>query len=222
MERNVFITDIDTSLGADLSRLYLKEGFGVFGTGTTEEGLSRITSETGPDAETSLVTGIWRRASPISARNMVLKAQNSFDDLNNFIVIGNPIPSSSGFDDFKVDALDRDIDNWVKGNLFLLRDILAFCLNRKEARISLICLHHGGESPISDVIRRGFSGLARSLLRIYDEGAFSIQVFESVANLSNEFALYIFRTLTERGERAAGKWLRYQKGLFSTLKKAGD
>ena len=223
MEHTVFITDIDTPLGASLARLYLTEGFSVFGTGTTEKGLARISEEMTADREGAFVAELWRRASPISARNMMLKAQNTLGEMNDFIVLGNPVSLPSGFHDLKVDVLDRDIDEWVKGNLFLLRDILVHCMDREQSNVSLVCLiHEISDSPLSDTIRRSFLGLAHALLGVYGGGAFNIQAFESAADLTEEFALYIFRTLTERSGRAAGKWMRYQKGLFSTLKKTVD
>ena len=63
MSRVALITDIDTSLGNELVRLYLEAGHRVIATSGTEEALTSL----GDVAQDSLTVLRWNRPSPVSA-----------------------------------------------------------------------------------------------------------------------------------------------------------
>ena len=219
MNSAAFVTDVDTPLGLEITRLFLKDHRAVFGTVSTEDEKTSVPKALSLNDEDLFHVECWNRGSPISARNMLISALNIFTVLDDFLFLGNPIPVTTGFHTLKVDTFQREVDSWIKGDLFLLRDILSYCTDKKRGNLSLICLNHAHpESPLEEMIRRGFAGLANSLLHVYGGKDLKIFAFDASSDVSEEFAAFIFRHLSERKEKASGRWLRFQKGIFSTLK----
>ena len=219
MSSAVFISDINTPLGLEITRLFLRHDRAVFGTVSTDDEKTSVPEALSLKDGDLLHVECWNRSSPISARNMLISAMNNFTDFDDFLLLGNPIPVTTGFHTVKVDAFQKEVDTWIKGDLFLLRDILSFCTDRQKGNLSLICLNHAHpEAPLEEMIRRGFTGLANSLLHAYGGKDLNIFAFDASSDVSEEFAAFIFRHLSERKDKASGRWLRFQKGIFSTRK----
>ena len=222
MSRRAFITDIDTALGAELARLYIDSSCHVFGTinsrDSSEPDLSPALKSLKESAGELLHIETWHRHSPISAKNMILKALACFDVIDEFLLIGNPFHSAPALHSIEFRLLDKEVDSWIKGNLFLLREILVYTLEKNSGILTLICLNHNHpESSLEETIRQGFLALADSLFKTYSNKGITINAFESQPGLIDEFAAYIFRHMSERGTKISGKLFKYRKGLLSNL-----
>ena len=254
MNRVAFISDIDTPLGYELVRLYLRdehrvfatrsdfitsgmegrnsgegsgEGNGAGGEGTErsapperpeepglEEELEALREQSGED----LMVERWNRSSPISAKSMFLKALNRFERLDELLLLGDPPLSIPPLEQVSYEMIERSVDCWIKGNLFLLKNVIGRYLEAGSGTLALVNTRfHQAPTPLEEAIQRSFAGLTRSLLSSYGERGIQVVAFESTENHSKEFAGYIYKTLTDRGTRAAGRWLRYKRGLFGGL-----
>ena len=222
MSRRAFITDIETTLGAALARLYIDSACHVFGTINSrspgEAVLSPSLKSLKESAGELLHIETWRRHSPVSAKNMILKALTRFDVIDEFLLIGNPFHSAPALHSMEFRLLDKEVDSWIKGNLFLLREIMVYTLERNSGILTLICLNHNHpESCLEETIRQGFLALAESLFKTYSDKDITINAFESQPGLIDEFAAYIFRHISERGNKSSGRLFKYRKGLLSNL-----
>ena len=218
MSRVAFISDIDTPLGNSLVRHYLKGQNHVFATYSSEldqEGEQAIEAlkETGGEA---LLVDKWNRGSPVSAKNMFLQSLNQFGSLDEVVLLGNPPLSAPPLHEIPFEIIDRSVDEWIKGNLFLLKSVLTRYLERQGGVLALVNLRHSKPaSPLEEALRRSFLGLANSLITAYGDSGINVIAFESTSEKAEEYAGYIYRNLSESGSRSAGRWLRHRKGLFA-------
>ena len=221
MSRVVFISDIDTPLGEELARLYLQDDNRVFATASPVEKKKQPGSYTSlmDRAGESLRVETWNRNSPISAKNMILRTLSRYNGLDEVLLLGNADLSTPALHDSSYETIERTVDCWVKGNLFLLKPVLTRYLEKKEGTLALICMKYDDHAgPMPELIRRSFLGLTHSLLDTYGNKGFSINAFESTSTDIEEFAAYIFRNLTDKGAKTSGKWRRYRGNILSGLK----
>jgi hypothetical protein len=110
------------------------------------------------------------------------------------------------------------VDNWIKGNLFLLREILRAQLEAGSGMLAMICLNHNRpELAMEEAVRHALLGITQSLLKSYHDSCVHVNAFESDAGSPRDFAAYVFRNLSERGAKSTGKLLRHGKGFLSGL-----
>jgi hypothetical protein len=166
----------------------------------------------------ALQTGVWNRHSPASAKNMLLQARSRFRTIDSYLLIGNPKPFGSVLHTADIRPLDEGVDSWIKGNLFLLREILRAQLEAGSGTLAMICLnHHRPELAMEEAVRHSFLGITQSLLKSYHDSCVNVNAFESDAGSPRDFAAYVYRNLSERGDKIAGKILRRGKGFLSGL-----
>lgn len=238
MARCVFITDLDSDLGFELAKTYLDAQYQVFGTissfetkksssdqkadqpigeqtaGEPRDRLGKLKDDFGE----ALQTGVWNRHSPVSAKNMLLQARSRFRTIDSYLLIGNPRPFGSVLHTTDIRPLDEGVDNWIKGNLFLLREILRAQLEAGNGMLAMICLNHNRpELAMEEAVRQAFLGISQSLLKSYHDSCVNVNAFESDARSPRDFAAYVFRHLSERGSKIAGKILRHGRGFLSGL-----
>ena len=214
MNRVAFISDIDTSLGNELVRLYLEAGDRVFATSTGQEALSSFNEVAGE----SLKVSQWNRRSPVSARNMLLKAVNGFDAVDELILLGPPESQSTPLLQVGLGEIEDEIDTWLKGSLFLVREFLAYFYRRKSGSVALVAQAGGADaSSLEESVRSGFRGLSRSLLREYGSTPETLTVngFESPGSDPESYAAFVRRHMEEKARGASGRWFRHQTGILA-------
>jgi hypothetical protein len=220
MSRVAFISDINTPLGNSLVRLYLRDKNRVFATFSveTEESIEEEYDSLKESAGEALLIERWNRGSPISAKNVFLKALNHFGTLDELLLLGNPSLSAPPLHEISFETIERSVDEWIKGNLFLLKSVLSRYLEKRGGILALINLRNSKpSSPLEEALQRSFSGLAHSLITSYGDKGVNIITFESALDEPEEYAEYIYRNLSEKGNRQSGRWLRYRRGFFSNI-----
>jgi NADP-dependent 3-hydroxy acid dehydrogenase YdfG len=218
MSRVVFVTDIDTSLGNQLVSLFLGSGDRVFATTTNQDALSSFDQVAGD----SLKVFQWNRRSPVSVRNVMLKAINAFDAVDVLVQLGPPDLGNVPLLQTESADIEEEIDSWVKGSLFLSREVLAYFARRRGGLAALVsqnCPRGGG--VIGEIARAGFHGLVDALLRATGAAAESVCVngFESTSSSTEDYAAFVHRALDEKAKRVSGKLFRHPGGLAATLRR---
>ncbi len=199
-------------------RLYTQDQIPVFATysGELGEGVEEDIEALRESAGEALLVEKWNRSSPISAKNMFLQASNRFGSIDEVILLGNPILSAPPLHEIPFETIDRSVDEWIKGNLFFLKSILARYVERREGVLALVNLRSSKpSSPLEEALQRSFFGLAQSLITSYGDSGINVIAFDSTAEKPEEFAGYIYRNLSESGGKSAGRWLRHRRGLFT-------
>ena len=216
MSRTVLITDIDTPLGLNLSKIFLEQGDSVVGTVTAPDKQSNFTALN----SSSFTLRRWQRSSSLSAKNLLLSIINDFNNLDEALLLQPPSLPAKLLHEVTTAEIEQGVDLWIKGNLFLLKEILDIFSRGKGGVLALINYSPKDSTgilpPLESVLRGSFQALAKSLFSSYSREDFYINGFESNTAESGDFADFIRQTLQDRGRRVSGRWFRFQakSGLF--------
>jgi NAD(P)-dependent dehydrogenase (short-subunit alcohol dehydrogenase family) len=224
MDRVVLISDVQTPLGEELARRYLAAGASVAVTRSNQEAReSPLVSESD-----GLLLTDWNRRSAISTRNVLLSALNRFGRIDEALLLHCPAIEASLLGEASYEAIERAVDTWLKGTLFLAKGLLEAFARAGGGRLALV--HHArqgdssllrqsgaGLPPLESTLRGAFRALAQSLLDTGGADGVAVHGFESFATPERDFAAFIVQAMTERGP--SGKWLRFQPrgGLLGPL-----
>jgi NAD(P)-dependent dehydrogenase (short-subunit alcohol dehydrogenase family) len=219
MGRVVLVSDVQTPLGEELVRRYLAEGASV---AATRSNLKAREPALAP-AEGFLLVD-WNRRSPISARNVLLSVANRFGRIDEAVLLQDPTVEARLLPDTSYESIERAADAWLKGPLFLLKGLLEALARDGGGRLALVEYAPrqalAGRPPLEAALRGAFRALAQTLLDAGGPKGVQIHCFESVETLARDFAGFIVETLGARGDKPAGKWLRFQPrgGLLAPLR----
>lgn len=224
MSRTVLITDIDTPLGFDLSKTFLEQGDRVIGTVAAPDKESDFKALN----SSSFTLRRWQRSSPISAKSLLLNIINDFDNLDEALLLQTPSLPAKLLHEVTTAEIEQGVDLWIKGNLFLLKEILDIFKRGRGGVLALINYSPHDSTgilpPLESTLRGSFQALAKSLFSSYSLENLYINGFESNTMQSNDFADFIRQTLHDRGRRVSGRWFRFQakSGLFSPFRIASS
>jgi NAD(P)-dependent dehydrogenase (short-subunit alcohol dehydrogenase family) len=220
MGRVVLVSDVQTPLGEELARRYLAEGASVAVTRSNQRAReSPLVSE----SDGFLLTD-WNRRSPISTRNVLLSVTNRFGRIDEAVVLHDPTVKPALIPDTAYETIERAVDSWLKGTLFLVKGVLEILARNEAGRLALVEYAPrqavASRPPLEAALRGAFKALVQSLLETGGPKGVTVHAFESVATLARDFAGFIVETLSARGDKPAGKWLRFQPrgGLRAPLR----
>jgi hypothetical protein len=213
------ITDAQTPLADQLIRRYLSEGYSVAATRSQKVRIDTpLVSE---DEDLLLIE--WNRTSPISAKNVLLTALNRFDRIDETLLLFTPELEQKLLQETSAETIDRAVDTWIKGALFLMKAVLELYTQKQGGCLALIdhLLQEEGAvlPPLESALRGGFTAAARAVFASNSQRKVFINGFESRSQKVEELADFIFDTMKNRGTRVSGKWFRFppRPGILSAL-----
>jgi NAD(P)-dependent dehydrogenase (short-subunit alcohol dehydrogenase family) len=220
LNRVALITDVHTPLGDQLARRYLSEGYGVAASRPNQIPIETpLVSE-----DEDLLVIDWNRKSPISAKNVLLTALNRFDGIDQTLLLSAPEPEQKLLQETTTEAIDRAVDSWIKGSLFMIKAVLELYGRRQTGSLALIN-HLAQEQiaalpPLESTLRGGFTAAAEAILAGTGQQNVFVNGFESRTDKIEELADFIFDTMNSRGNRTSGRWYRFppRSGILSALR----
>ena len=212
MPRTILLTEADTPLGAELSRLFVERGYSV--AAAAEAGRRDEVIESRNPLALS-----WNRRSPVSARSLVLSVLNAFGKLDEAILLEPPSASAASLGAASSTDIDRAMDD-AKGPALLLREVLATFARTGSGTVSFVV---GGavSGPVEVMTREAFRGLAAALLASPNP-ALMANGFQPGPAGPQEYAAFIDRTLEEKARKISGRWFAFPprggflQGVFKT------
>ena len=171
------------------------------------------------DTEDSIV---WNKRSPLSARNSVLTVLNRHKKIDNAFIIYQPGSFNKTFHEISSPVYDLQIDRWIKGYGYLMKEIIQLFIKQQSGSVSLI-IDTGGlkiMTPIESAIFSYLKALVQNLSILYQNEPFRIYCFESDSTRREDFTDFIFKTLEDL-KHSPGKNYKFtdKKGLFDFAKK---
>jgi NAD(P)-dependent dehydrogenase (short-subunit alcohol dehydrogenase family) len=209
MKRVALITDASTPVGDQLVRRYLSEGYGV---AATCSGQARINTPLVSEEEDLLVIE-WNRKSPISAKNVLLTALNRFDRIDQTLLLLTPELEQKLLQETATEMIERAVDAWIKGSLFLIKAVLILYGQKQEGSLALI--NHvprvatAVPPPLESALRGSFRATAEAIFAGIGQQNVFINGFESHSTKIEDLADFIFDTMNGKGIRTTGKWYRF-------------
>ncbi len=218
MDRITVITDVDTKLGFSILNAFFEHGEKIIGISPVKKDEIRFTGASGFECYE------WNRSSPIGSRSAVVEILTKYKRIDELVVVQSIRPDSVTIEETDSALINKAIDYWVKGNLFITREALRLFSEKKTG--SLVVVNHLEESGkktnvMSEVIYSACSGLVSALLSHNAGRDVRINGIESRSENTGALAEFVLKSVTERFRKTSGKLLSYndQKGLFDRLKR---
>ena len=165
----------------------------------------------------------WNPGSPISARTVVLGAENRLEQVNEAILVCDPPSVRCAAADLSMANVEVLVNDHIKGWLFLIKELAATFRTQGGGLLALVCPETSGagsKDDTADLLGSTAAGAFRSLTRNLLVAASSepyLTLGFSGAETGDEagFAAFIFKQLDEGNRRSNGKLFKYGKlGFF--------
>jgi len=163
----------------------------------------------------------WNPSSPISARTLIIAAENRLGHINDAILVCSPPQVRRDAANLNFADVEMLVNDHIKGWFFLIKELTVVFKARGEGTLSLVYpdIHEtvgGDEAP--DFLGHSALAVFRSLTRNILSAAFS-EPFLTLGFTGSEtgdnagFAAFIFKQLEEKNRRGNGKLHKYGSKL---------
>jgi len=166
----------------------------------------------------------WNPSSPISARTLVIAAENRLEHIDEAILICSPPSVRSKASDLSFSDVEIMLNDHIKGWFFLVKEIASVFNNRKRGTLVLVypdIPSVSSRDEASDIIGQpalaSFRALTQGLLASAHNEAYTTMAF-STSDAGNEsaFASFLYKSLDESSKRSNGKLHKF--GKFNLFK----
>ena len=207
MAYKVLLNGKDTALGTQLSRLFLESGSRV--AGLIEGGAPAQLS--GDDAEENLILIPWNRTSTLSVNNVIVESVNRLESIDGMVFLFQPVIDYKPIHELGLAQVESYIDTYVKGSIYLLREVLGYFQKRQRGSLYIVIHISGLEvlPPIDAVGTGAIESFTNSLFTLYQNEKVNINGFTSNSADTREFAEYIHNTIRQKARTTHGKWYRF-------------
>jgi NAD(P)-dependent dehydrogenase (short-subunit alcohol dehydrogenase family) len=167
----------------------------------------------------------WNPSSPISARTLILAAENRLDRIDEAILICSPPSIRSSAAEIPLADVEIMVNDHIKGWFFLVKELATLFRNRKSGILSFVYsdagLLSGGRDDMADLLgpssHASFRALTQGLLSAaLNEPYTTMGFYNTEAGNDEAFTAYIFKLLDEGNKRHNGKLHKF--GKFNLFK----
>jgi len=166
----------------------------------------------------------WNPASPVSAKTLMVTAENRLGQINDAILICSPPALYRQPELLSPMEIMTAVDDQIKGWFFLIRELVLMFRRKNGGALGLVAPEfasgNGRDGPadlLGPSAAASFRAFSQGLLASASDEPFHILGFtasESSSSGSGEeahFASYIFKNLEDGDRKNNGKWLKYSK-----------
>ena len=164
----------------------------------------------------------WNPASPISARTLVLAAENRLKQINDAIIICSPPAIYKTAAALTPEEIEMMINDHIKGWFFLVRELILYFRRISSGTLSFVVSEDSG-SGAKNAPAELLGSSAAASFRTFAQGILSSQVSEPFplmgftgidAGSEADFAAWFFRIIDERAKKNSGRWNKYSRLTF--------
>lgn len=205
MKRKILITGLDSELKTKLLKLFMDGNYKVAVT------VNSSNKKVNPGSS-NFIEIPWNNRSPLSAKNIILECQNKMEGFDDVLTIFSSEQNNKPIHEISSAEIESTIDSNLKGNLFILKEIILYFQKIGAGNISLIHDIEQGEilAPLYAVETGGLSTLTKSLFVSYQNEQLTINSYRSNSGELTDYAKYIFNTISERTKPVHGKIFKFQ------------
>jgi len=163
----------------------------------------------------------WNPSSPISARTVVIAAENRLEHIDEAILICSPPSIRSNPGELPLSAVEIMINDHVKGWFFLVKEITKVFKEKKHGTLALVypdiasSVKDDAAEILGPSALASFRALTQGLLTAAHREPYITMGF-STSDAGNEpaFAAFIFKALDDAGVKSNGKMHKFGKFKF--------
>jgi hypothetical protein len=165
----------------------------------------------------------WSPGSPISARTLMVAAENRLGQINDAILVCSPPALYRPAEALVPGEIENLVNDQIKGWFFLVRELALYFRSRQSGSLALAVpeiLAGGGKDTPADLFgpsaAASFRAMAQGLLAASSNEPFQIMGFSSAeSGAEADFAAWFFKIIDEGNRKNSGRWHKYSKlGLF--------
>jgi hypothetical protein len=172
----------------------------------------------------------WNPGSPVSARALVLAAENRLGRIDEAVLVCVPPAVRKNAEDLNSANIEIIVNDYIKGWFFLAKE-LASVFSAQGAGTLALALSGaagGGDRDDTDLIGPSVSASFRSFAQAlmdsaqdgrYDVFGFALPGFPGGSEAGDNVGAFVFRTM-EEGRRNRGKWHKFGSRLSFLARKA--
>ena len=165
----------------------------------------------------------WNPSSPISAKTLMLAAENRLEKIDEALLICSPPSIRSRAAELSLSDVEIIINDQIKGWFYLVKELAAIFTERKHGTLALIFpdITSSGKDDPAEVLGSSalasFRALTHGLLAAaHHEPYITVGFSTSETGSETAFASFIFKILDEISPRSSGKMHKF--GKFSLFK----
>jgi hypothetical protein len=165
----------------------------------------------------------WNPSSPISARTIVLAAENRLDHIDEAILICSPPSIRCSAAQLPLSDVEIMVNDHIKSWFFLIRELAVTFTNRKRGTLVLVSpdISTSGKDDTADILGpsslASFRSLTQSLLSAaYNEPYITTGFSVSDAGNESAFASFLYKNIDVSDRRINGKLIKF--GKFNLFK----
>jgi hypothetical protein len=163
----------------------------------------------------------WNPSSPISARTLVIAAENRLERIDEAILVCSPPSIRSSAAEMPLSDVEIMINDQIKGWFFLVKELTAVFSSRKHGTLVLVYpdIVPSGKDDAADILGpsslASFRALTHGLLAAAHNESYTTVGF-SCTDAGNEaaFASFMYKHLDEANKRSNGKLHKFGKFNF--------
>ena len=183
--------------------------------------LSEITKNIEPENEKRMALD-WNPSSPISARTVVIAAENRLGQIDDVILICSPPVIRCRPEELPFSVVEIMLNDYVKGWFFLIKEITSIFKSRGSGTLALV-FPDLSSNPVkeeaADILSPSALASFRALTQGLLESAYNepyITVGFSTSDTGNEaaFASFVHKNIDELTDRFKGKLFKFGKFSF--------
>jgi hypothetical protein len=160
----------------------------------------------------------WNPGSPISARTLVLGAENRLGHIDEAILICGPPSVRRAAADILPSDIEVIVHDHIKGWFFLVKELASMFRDRQNGSLALVFSEMGpaGRDETADLLGpaalASFRAFTQSLLAsAFHEPYLTMGFSSSEAGTEAAFAAFVFKLLDEGNKRNNGKWHKFSR-----------
>jgi hypothetical protein len=176
-----------------------------------------------PRAETSgsLIPLSWNPASSISARTVVLAAENRLVQIHDAILVCSPPAVFKTTEAPSPEEIEFFVNDHIKGWFFLIRELNLYFRRSGSGTLSLIApeISSDGKNVQTDLLgpsaAASFHAFAQGILALSANEPFHVMGFTGPeAGSEGEFAEWLFKIIDEGAKKNRGRWQKFSRLKF--------
>jgi len=175
-----------------------------------------------PQTDEKRISLDWNPSSPISARTLVLAAENRLDRIDEAFLVCSPPSIRCAASELPLSDVEIMINDHIKGWFFLIKELTTVFAARKQGTLALVFPDAVTGKDETDAIfgpssLASFRALTLGLLSAAHNEPYTTMGF-STSDAGNEaaFAAFVYKSIEEANKRSNGKFHKF--GRFNLFK----